>query len=54
VLQGEIPSPSNPPSGCVFRTRCPFAISDCATRVPALEAVAPKHLKACIRGDIEV
>jgi oligopeptide/dipeptide ABC transporter ATP-binding protein len=54
VLQGEIPSPSSPPSGCVFRTRCPFAIADCATRVPALEVVAPQHLKACIRSDIEV
>jgi oligopeptide/dipeptide ABC transporter ATP-binding protein len=54
VLQGEIPSPSNPPSGCVFRTRCPFAISDCAARVPALSVVAPQHLKACIRDDIEV
>ena len=54
VLQGEIPSPSNPPSGCVFRTRCPFAISDCATRVPELSAVAPRHLKACIRDDIDV
>jgi oligopeptide/dipeptide ABC transporter ATP-binding protein len=54
VLQGEIPSPSNPPSGCVFRTRCPHVISDCATRVPALDAVAPQHLKACIRDDIDV
>jgi len=54
VLQGEIPSPSDPPSGCVFRTRCPFAISDCATRVPELDAVAPQHLKACIRDDIDV
>jgi oligopeptide/dipeptide ABC transporter ATP-binding protein len=54
VLQGEIPSPSDPPSGCVFRTRCPFAISDCATVVPALDVVAPQHLKACIRDDIDV
>jgi oligopeptide/dipeptide ABC transporter ATP-binding protein len=54
VLQGEIPSPSNPPSGCVFRTRCPHVISDCATRVPALDAVAPQHLKACIRDEIDV
>jgi oligopeptide/dipeptide ABC transporter ATP-binding protein len=54
VLQGEIPSPSNPPSGCVFRTRCPYAVADCAARVPALTAVAPQHLKACIRDDIDV
>ena len=54
VLQGEIPSPSNPPSGCVFRTRCPFAIADCATVVPTLDEVAARHLKACIRDDIDV
>ena len=51
ILQGEIPSPSNPPSGCVFRTRCPFAQADCAARVPELRAVAPHHFKACIRDD---
>jgi len=48
-LQGDIPSPINPPSGCVFRTRCPIAISDCADIVPSLEAVGPDHFKACIR-----
>jgi oligopeptide/dipeptide ABC transporter ATP-binding protein len=52
VLSGEIPSPSDPPSGCVFRTRCPFAIAECARVVPALRAVAPGHLKACIRDDL--
>jgi oligopeptide/dipeptide ABC transporter ATP-binding protein len=49
ILEGEIPSPINPPSGCVFRTRCPIATSDCAKLVPPLEEVAPGHLKACIR-----
>jgi oligopeptide/dipeptide ABC transporter ATP-binding protein len=51
-LQGEIPSPAAPPSGCVFRTRCPFALPDCADAVPALRSVAPGHEKACIRDDL--
>ena len=51
ILQGDIPSPINPPSGCVFRTRCPIAIDECAKVVPPLEQVGPdpEHFKACIR-----
>jgi len=49
ILQGDIPSPINPPSGCVFRTRCPIATEDCKHVVPPLEEVGPGHLKACIR-----
>ncbi len=52
VLEGDIPSPINPPSGCVFRTRCPYAIADCAKIVPSLDEIAPGQLKACIRDDI--
>ena len=52
ALRGDIPSPANPPSGCVFRTRCPHAIDRCATQVPPLEEVAPGHYKACIRDDL--
>lgn len=50
---GEIPSPASPPSGCVFRTRCPFAIDDCARVVPVLRDVAPGQSKACIRDDLQ-
>ncbi|GLS79290.1 ABC transporter ATP-binding protein [Paracoccus marinus] len=50
ILTGDIPSPSNPPSGCVFRTRCPHAIDACAQVVPPLEAVGRDHRSACIRN----
>ncbi|MDR6290708.1 peptide/nickel transport system ATP-binding protein [Inquilinus ginsengisoli] len=51
ILKGDIPSPANPPSGCVFRTRCPHAIDACARETPTLEEVEPGHFKACIRQD---
>ena len=46
-LDGEIPSPLNPPSGCPFRTRCPRADETCAQSMPLLREVAPGHLTAC-------
>src|SRR5947208_9944322 len=52
LLQGDIPSPVDPPSGCVFRTRCPYALEACAATVPALREVAPGRFKACVRDDI--
>jgi oligopeptide/dipeptide ABC transporter ATP-binding protein len=52
VLSGEIPSPAAPPSGCVFRTRCPHALPACADEVPELREVAPGRHAACIRDDL--
>jgi oligopeptide/dipeptide ABC transporter ATP-binding protein len=50
VLQGDPPSPLDPPSGCVFRTRCPFAIAACATETPRLTSPdGSAHRAACIR-----
>ncbi len=50
LLKGDMPSALDPPSGCVFRTRCPVASGECANVVPPLEAVSPQHFKACIRS----
>ena len=51
-LYGEIPSPVNPPSGCVFRSRCPYAQDACASQIPELRRFAPGRFKACLRDDI--
>ena len=47
VLEGDIPSPVNPPSGCKFHTRCRYATEICSHVIPELEVVGPDHLVAC-------
>ncbi|UUZ69488.1 ATP-binding cassette domain-containing protein [Polaromonas sp. P2-4] len=54
ALKGDIPSPVNPPSGCVFRTRCPHAIEACASTRPELRDMGQGRFKACIRDDIAI
>ncbi|MDG0061208.1 oligopeptide/dipeptide ABC transporter ATP-binding protein [Priestia sp. P5] len=47
VLKGELPSPINPPSGCVFNTRCPLAVAACKTQKPEWQEVEDSHFVAC-------
>ncbi len=47
VLQGDVPSPMNMPSGCAFRTRCRYATAQCAESCPAMREVSPGHFVAC-------
>jgi oligopeptide transport system ATP-binding protein len=49
VLEGDVPSPINPPSGCRFHTRCPYVIDACKKVVPPLVEIQPRHFAACIR-----
>ena len=49
MLEGDVPSPINPPPGCRFHTRCPYAIDECKRVVPQLVEIKPAHFVACIR-----
>jgi oligopeptide/dipeptide ABC transporter ATP-binding protein len=49
MLEGEVPSPINPPTGCRFHTRCPIAIEECRSIEPPLREIRPGHFAACIR-----
>lgn len=50
-LKGELPSPMNPPSGCVFHTRCPYATEECSLQKPELKEVKPGHKVACLKAE---
>jgi peptide/nickel transport system ATP-binding protein/oligopeptide transport system ATP-binding protein len=52
ILQGDVPSPITPPSGCHFHTRCPHALPDCKVIDPPLLEVAPGHHVACLRRPV--
>ena len=47
VLEGEVPSPIDPPPGCRFHSRCPYATDRCAQEAPVLREIAPGHSVAC-------
>ncbi len=47
VIEGDVPSPMNPPAGCHFHTRCPYAIDRCRQEYPPLQEIAPGHVVAC-------
>ena len=49
ILKGDVPSPINPPPGCHFHTRCPYAIDECRIIQPQLVEIKPRHYAACIR-----
>lgn len=49
VLEGDVPSPINPPKGCRFHTRCPYKIDECTHIEPELVEIKPNHFAACIR-----
>ena len=52
-IQGELPSPLRPPSGCTFHPRCPHAMSRCRTEAPVLRMLAPGHSSACHLNDVK-
>jgi len=53
MLEGEVPSPANPPSGCVFHNRCPIAHEICAKEIPVYREIKPAHFIACHLADLD-
>jgi oligopeptide transport system ATP-binding protein len=53
ILKGDPPSPANPPSGCVFHTRCPLTVEECITKEPEFREIKPGHFIACHLADEE-
>ena len=53
TLEGDVPSPVNPPKGCVFHTRCPYATDRCRQERPQLKEYGKGHLAACFRCEYE-
>jgi oligopeptide/dipeptide ABC transporter ATP-binding protein len=51
ILEGDVPSPANPPSGCVFHPRCRYAQDVCKTEIPTLTEVKPEHFASCHFAD---
>ncbi len=49
-LEGDVPNPANPPSGCYFHPRCPFAVDVCRTAAPVAEEISPEHFVSCHRA----
>ena len=49
ILQGDVPSPLNPPKGCRFHPRCPVAMAECSVNEPPLLEITPWHWVACLR-----
>jgi peptide/nickel transport system ATP-binding protein len=51
ALSGEVANPANPPAGCYFHPRCPFAVEICRTETPALREITTGHLTRCHRAE---
>lgn len=54
MLSGEVPSPINPPAGCTFHPRCPYAVDQCSEEIPELRIMEKEHQVACHLADLEL